>query len=144
MKRRTAILIATVTLASGLAFARNHEPADPRIASVKRIFVAGNNQAAESVRSELLKGNACFNLVGKAADADAVLEVTGDSQTQGDAGFGAMGGRNWIASATLTLASGDLVWSKSERFTDAPFHSGGKVAGSILVKDLARDANCKK
>lgn len=107
------------------------------------VFVSGNNQAAEKARAVLRNGKTCFTLTTKAADGDAVLEITTDTQSQGGT-FGAFGGRTWIASGTLTLKSGDLAWSRSERFSDAPFMSGGKTAGDLLVNRLAKDAGCKE
>lgn len=118
------------------------EKPDPRLNDVASVFVAGNNQAAEKARVAIRNGKSCFTLAGKAADADAVLEIKADTETQGGT-FGSLGARTWIASATLTLKSGDLVWSKSERFNDAPFMSGGKTTGDLLVHRLARDAGCK-
>ena len=65
------------------------------------------------------------------------------TQTQGGV-VGGLGGRSWIVSGTLTLKSGDLVWSRSERFADAPFMSGGKTAGNLLIRHLADAAGCRQ
>lgn len=129
-----------ILLMCSVAFAKDKP--DPRLSAVKNVFVQGNNQAAEKAREVLAHGKTCLSLATKAADADAVLDVATDTQSQGQA-FGPMGGTNWIANATLTLKSGDLVWSKSERFSDAPFRSGGKVAGELLIKDLVKVSGCK-
>lgn len=122
--------------------ANGKDKPDPRVQAVTSIFVAGNNQAAEKARSLLRGGKTCFVLADRAADADAVLEITAESQTKGGM-IGSLGARNWIASGTLTLKSGELIWSKSERFGDAPFMSGGKTAGELLIHQLGRDADCK-
>jgi hypothetical protein len=115
---------------------------DERLKDVTAVFVTGNNQAAEGARQILENGKTCLSLAAKAADADAVLDVTADSQSQGGP-MGGMGGRAWIASGTLTLKSGNLVWSRSARSPDAPMMSGGKTAGSLLVRYLAVSAGCK-
>jgi hypothetical protein len=77
----------------------------------------------------------------RAGDADAVLEITTDSRPQG-VRLGPLGARKRMARATLTLKSGEVVWSRSENFPDEPFLSGERTAGKLLVKRLARDAGC--
>lgn len=119
--------------------ARDH--ADERLKSVMSVFVSGNNQAAEGARQALQDAKTCLTLATKAADADAVLDISADTQR---GAFGDFGGREWIASGTLTLKSGDLVWSHSQRFSDAPLKSGGKTAGSLLVHHLADSVACKE
>jgi len=118
-------------------------PVDSRLTTVSLVFVSGNNQAAERARDTLRDSKTCLGLALNASDADAVLEISSESQSLGGS-LGQMGGRSSIASGTLTLKSGDLVWSRSERFSDAPFMSGGKTAGYLLVRDLAKDAGCKE
>lgn len=119
-------------------------PVDKRLATVALVFVSGNNQAAERARDTLRDSKTCLGLASNAADADAVLEISSESQSLGGGGFGEFGARSTIASATLTLKSGDLVWSRSQRWSDAPFKSGGKTAGYLLIRDLAKDAGCKE
>jgi len=111
--------------------------------SVRRVFIAGNNQPAEQARAELQKGKHCLSLALKQSDADGVLDVKADSQSSGGK-FGEFGSREWIASGTLTLKTGELVWSGSERFCDAPFRSGGKVAGKLLIHKLEKEIGCKR
>jgi hypothetical protein len=136
----SARIAFVATLAIIGATARDR--ADERLKSLASIFLTGNNQAAEGARQTLQDGKTCLSLVTKAIDGDGVLDVTADAQTQGGPA-GGMGGRAWIASGTLTLKSGDLVWSRSVRFSDAPFMSGGKTAGSLLIHRLAVSAGCK-
>jgi hypothetical protein len=88
------------------------------------------------------KAARCLSLATKADAADAVLAIEADTRSEGGE-FGSLGVRNWIASGNLTLKSGDLVWSHSERFADAPFKSGGKTAGNLLVRRLADAVGCK-
>lgn len=133
--------VLILLLIAALSFCADR--ADPRLKSVGSVFVKGNNQAAERARESLRQGKTCFTLAGKAEDADAIMEIATETQSQGGV-FGSMGARAWIASATLTLKSGDLVWSRSERFSDAPFMSGGKTAGDLLLNRLAKDAGCKE
>jgi hypothetical protein len=136
------LLVVTLVLASTPVWAVRAKP-DPRLSAVTSIFVTGNNQAAEKIREQLSKGKSCLTLALKADEADAVLDVSTDTKSQGDSGFGAFGAREWIVSGTLTLKSGELVWSKSERFGDAPFRSGGKVAGDLLLHRLTDAVGCK-
>jgi len=114
---------------------------DPRIKDVRKVFVKGTNEAAERAREELTK-NGCLSLAGSAESADAVMEVNADAVSQGGL-LGNAGARNWIVSSTLTLKSGDLIWSKSTRMMDAPFKGGGGVAGKLLVNYLSKDTGCK-
>jgi hypothetical protein len=118
------------------AFARSRPPSDPRLKDVHSIFIAGNNQAAQSARQEMRKdadkGKGCFALASNPNDADAVLAMDSDSARNS----GLLDTRDFIVSGTLTLKSGDLIWSNSERFSDAPFMSGGKVAGKLLYLEL--------
>ena len=138
---RTVIVAALAFVLVVSAAGKDH--ADERLSNVTSVFVTGNNQAAEGARQTLEDGKTCLSLNAKAVGADAVLDVTADSQNQGGP-IGGMGGRAWIASGTLTLKSGELVWSRSVRFSDAPFMSGGKTAGSLLVHRLAVvSAGCK-
>ena len=139
---RGALTLLSVFIIAVVASDGKEKP-DARLQSVTSVFVAGNNQAAEKARAVLRSGRTCLVLAPKASDADAVLEVSVDTQTQGGM-IGGFGGRTWIGSGTLTLRSGELIWSRSERFSDAPFMSGGKVSGGLLVGHLSQDAGCKK
>lgn len=140
--KATSLLFITALLAATPAWGGKDKP-DPRLAGVTTIFVTGNNQAAEKIREQLSKRKSCLTLALKADDSDAILDVSTDTKSQGDSGFGAFGAREWIVSATLTLKSGELLWSKSERFGDAPFRSGGKVAGDLLLHRLSDAVGCK-
>jgi len=92
--------------------------------------VAGNSPAAEKIRSVLREGKkTCFTLATKAADADAVLDVSDNSQMEPDS---LLSIRESLVSGNLTLKSGDLIWSGSKRFSDAPFMSGSKTAGDLF------------
>jgi len=132
-------LFALALCSLGVAHNTN---SDPRLLHVRAVFVSGNNQAAERARELLQEGGTCLSLATKASAADATMDLAEESHSQGGQ-FGSMGARNSVVSATVTLASGDLVWSKSERGIDAPFKSGSKAAGAVLVKRLAKDAGCQ-
>jgi hypothetical protein len=140
MTSKELALLIGAALCSANALAKDRP--DQRLKTVTSVFVSGNNQAAEGARQTLQNGKTCLTLATKAPEADAVLDVNAESQSQGGQ-IGGLGGRAWIVSGTVTLKSGDLVWSHSERFSDAPLMSGGKTAGSLLVRHLADDAACK-
>lgn len=116
---------------------------DPRLEQVTAIFVKGNSQAADKAREKLSEGKTCFSLATKADDADAVLDIS-DSATADSGTLGSFGRRHNVVSGTLTVKAGDLIWSHTARFSDAPFMSGAKTAADILVSNLARDAACKE
>lgn len=139
MKMRTFLLVFLLGLP---IVAPCKDKPDPRLATVTTVFVKGNNQGAKKARATLGSGKTRLSLATKAEGADAVLEVAAESQSMGG-GFGGFGGRTWVVSGTLTLESGDLVWSHSQRFSDDPLRSGGKISGELLVKHLAADADCK-
>lgn len=97
---------------------------------------------AEKIRSVLREGQkTCFSLVTKSADADAVLEVSDNSQMEPGS---LVGERQSLVSGNLTIKTGDLIWSGSSRFSDAPLMSGSKTAGELLIRQLARDAQCQQ
>jgi hypothetical protein len=133
-------LVLVLVLPYGFALAK--DTPDPRLREVKTIFVAGNNEAAEKIRSDLrsdsAKGKACFTLVTKVADADAVLEINDDSVKEP----GLTTGRHDRVTGTLTTNSGDLIWSRTDSFSDAPFMSGVKTAAGLVYKRL-KTAACK-
>jgi hypothetical protein len=142
--KKSSDLIRTFALVviwpASLALAK--DAADPRIREVKTIFVAGNNEAAEKIRADLRndaeKAKVCFRLVTKAADADAVLEVSDDSVKEP----GLTTGRHDRVTGTLTTKSGDLIWSRTDSFSDAPFMSGVKTAAGLVYRRL-KTAICK-
>ena len=129
MKKMILLLLAS------LAFGK--EKPDPRLKDIHSLFVSGNNQAAEQVRKEMQKdsdkGKGCFVLATNPKDADATLDLASDA-SHGDLA------RDWIVSGTLTTKAGDQLWSHSERFSDAPFTSGGKTAGKLLYSRLKLEA----
>jgi hypothetical protein len=108
---RAAVAVCAIVIG---AAAKDH--VDERLKDLTSVFVTGNNQSAEGARKVLQDEKTCLSLAPKAIDADAVLDITVDAQSQGGP-IGGMGGRAWIASGTLTLKSGELVWSRSERPT---------------------------
>jgi hypothetical protein len=112
---------------------------NPKLAGVTSIFVKGNNQATEKAREMIENGKTCFTLATKAEDADAVLELANESVNTGTL----FNLRDSVVNGTVTLKSGDLVWSKSERFEDAPFRNGTKTAAQVIVTYLAQAADCK-
>jgi hypothetical protein len=134
MKRSIVLM-----LACGACFAQSTDRT-VKLKAVHTIFISGNNQAAEKMRDELEKGKTCFALSLKAASSDATLDVASDSQLGG----GSLGVRDWVVSGNLTNADGELLWSRSMRFSDAPFSNGGKTAGKALLNELSRQVCAKK
>ena len=141
---KTGVLVfSTVLVILGAASSDAKQKPDERLRNVNSIFVKGNSQAADRAREMLREGKkTCFSLASKPEDADAVLEI-GDSAVGSPGLLGGMGARHNVVSGTLTLSSGDLIWSHSARFSDAPFMSGAKTAADILLSSLAKDAACK-
>jgi hypothetical protein len=136
-KMRVILLVVSVLLS-----VQGKDAPDERLKKVARVFVTGNNSAAIGARQILSSGKTCLSLASRKDDAEAVLDVGADAQSMGGA-IGGLGGRTWFITGSLTLSSGgDLVWSRSERSTDAPLIDGAKSGGSLLVRHLA-DAACK-
>jgi hypothetical protein len=134
------VLRFVLVVALSCGFAAAADKADARLREVKKLFVAGNNEAAERIRSEIRKdtdsGKVCFGLATKAVDADATLDVADDSVKDS----GNMPGRHDRVTGTLTMKSGDLIWSRTESFSDAPFMSGVKTAAGLVYGRLKKDA----
>ena len=135
MKYLAFLLCAVVCFAQSTVTPERAE----KLKTVHSIFVDGNNVGAIKIREEIEKGKTCFTLASKASEADAVFAIIADSQTAN----GIMFSRDYIVSGNLTDKAGELLWSGSERFQDAPFMNGGKTAGKILIGDLRRQV-CKK
>jgi hypothetical protein len=114
------------------------------LSGISSVFVQGNNQAAEKARDDLSKSNSCLALATKASDADAVLDISVAMPARDNTMQGLFGPATSIVSATLTMKSGDLVWSKSERYGDTPLRSGAKIAGGLIIKDLIAARGCEK
>ena len=116
---------------------------NPRLLKVTAIYVQGNNRAAQAIRRKLRKGfkKGCLTLANKHTEADAVLQV--DTQFQNTSGIPGLGGSRSVASGTLTTPGGEYLWDHSARFTNAPFRSGAKTAGVLVLHRLAKAAQCK-
>ena len=107
---------------------------NPAFQNVHKLFVSGNNAAAQGSRETLTKQvdywkkkgqESCFSLVSRVEDADAMLDVAWDS-------------RDSVASGNLTTrASGELLWSDTYQIGD------GREAGKLLLAKLARKSGCK-
>jgi hypothetical protein len=75
---------------------------DARLKTVTSIFVSGNNQIAEGARATLQSNKMCFTLATKAEDADAVMAIEANSQSQGGT-FGGFGARRVEARRPATF-----------------------------------------
>jgi hypothetical protein len=122
-------LVPILILAARLAM-----PADktnPQVAALrgKSIFVEGNNQAAQKIRSFISDDKkTCFVLAPKQADADATLAVSDEPLSRA----------SHRVSGTLTLKSGDLVWSATDL---GPLVSSS--AAKLVFMKMQRAAECK-
>jgi len=139
MKRVVVSLFVVAVCVGQLFGGKKERRVVPELGKVNTLFVIGNSQAADKAREMLKEGKLCLALAPKKEEADAVLDVS-DSAT-GDGGV--LRTRTSIVSATVTLRSGELVWSGSQRFSDAPFTSGSKTAAKLLMTDLGHAADCK-
>jgi hypothetical protein len=119
------------------------EKPHPRLQQVTSIYVKGNNEAADKAREILRKAKTCFSLATNEVEGDAVLDVgQGGEQMPNDLSLA--GGREDRVSFSLTLKSGDLLWSDSYKASGALGMGGAKSAADLLMHRLARAADCKK
>ena len=100
MPMRLLLLLALVPILSAVADERPRPWSCP-----ETVFVTGNNVAANEFRDKFRTNRTDFRLVQKQADAASVLDAALDKET---------------ISATLTLKSGDLVWSGNVSTSDFP------------------------
>jgi hypothetical protein len=105
-------------LASG---ANAKEKVDPRQKLVEKVFVVGNSSSANDVRKALtdLRGNThwkaiCISGVTNKEDADTLLEIV-ESVPLGEWKDGTV--RLPQSAATLTLKSGDVIWSNDSQYS---------------------------
>lgn len=133
-----ALALCTVPLVAG----KKERKKVPELAKVNTLFVAGNSQAADKAREMVRESKTCFALALKRGEADAVLELN-DSSTASTGLMGGLGQKHSTVSGTVTLKTGELIWSDSQRFSDAPLMSGSKTAAKLLIDDLATAADCK-
>lgn len=135
-------VVLTILILSSTIFAKQ-KPV-PELQTVTTIFVSGTNEAADELRDRLRDNKTCLQLATKADDAEATLEVKAEGLSNGGEYNRILGSGTWVVSGTVTLKSGDQVWSKSERYSDTPFgHSGAKAAAKLLLGDLSKAAGCK-
>jgi hypothetical protein len=101
-----------------------------KLRSVKTIFVDGTNESSDKVRQHL-EAWTCFNLSNNKSSADAVMTVQEQTKPTTDI-------NKVSTSATITLASGDQIWSRTK--ADEGFvHSGAGEAVEKLLHDLAKE-----
>jgi hypothetical protein len=113
---------------------------NPTLASIHSVFVKGNNEAASNLRNKMMKeaegGKACFAVVGREGDADAVLEVNQEMTGHG------MEGNTVVVSGTMTAKDGTLLWSDSKQGVSGIVHTGAGNAAQNLLFSLQRAAGC--
>lgn len=132
------LLLSLLLLACPLRAGDRPKP-DPRLASVTSIFVSGNNEAALHARA-LLSKNKCLTLAVKAEEADATLEVAAVRPPPDRSILGP--GSVVEVSSTLTLKSGELLWSNVERESQTVFSNGAKEGAAITIHKLAFRCGC--
>lgn len=124
------LAILSLLPALGRAFAPNP---NERLKAVTMIFVNGSDGFSETAREKIDSGRTCFTLSPVPSSADAVLEIVVDPTDTGT--------NTAAATATITLKSGEQVWSRTERVV----MSRGFAIDLInrLINRLAADAGCK-
>ena len=122
-------VIAFLILAACVAMPSDKSNAQVVALKGKSVFVQGNNQAANKIRS-LISGDkkACFILAPKEADAEASLAISDEALPQAS---------NRV-SGTLTLKTGELIWSA----TDLGALANSSAARLLYIK-MQRAADCK-
>jgi hypothetical protein len=131
-----------ILLAVAASVGTPREKPNPQVAALKgkTVFVKGNNEAAEKIRSLIREDKkACFVLALKEADANATLAVNDQSAIE----TGGLNTRNDRVTGTLTVKTGELVWSATDHFSDAPLMSGVKTAAKLLYGRMQRAADCR-
>jgi hypothetical protein len=126
-------IVPIVLLEAGAA--PNDKP-DERLKSVTAIFDnTSHPPLRERVDRKIRSGKTCFSLAPAPSGADAILEIVLDlGEMEAETGTGG-------ATATLTLQSGEEVWSRSERV----ILQGDFLSDLVnrLLNRLAADAGCK-
>ena len=111
-------LLLVLIASTGSFGAKKKAGVDPRLKNVHSIFIAGNNPTAIDARANVTdersirRLKACFSLAGKPDLADATLEI-GESVSRSN-----VYADSTYASASLTLKTGELVWTYAERFPE--------------------------
>jgi hypothetical protein len=113
------------------------------LGKIRTIYVKSTGPEGVKVRQMLEKRKTCFSLARNADDADAILDLTGESQLKSGVLGEHLDIRSNEVTGVLSTKEGDYLWSRSERFEDAPFMNGRKVAAEIILKVLNKQAGCK-
>ena len=108
---------------------------DPRLRQVSKIFVTGNSRSANELRkalADLRKNthwkNICISGVSNKDEADSTLDLA-ETVPLGGGGDGSV--RLPSSSATITLKSGDLIWSNDSQYS------------SLFILKRLNDAVCR-
>jgi hypothetical protein len=108
MKRATLVLVLLAFCWSALA--REKREPNPNLANIHKVFIKGNNEAANRARKRMLIPRdrvtrvPCFGLVGNEVVADGTLEISQDTAPDGTV----------TVSGNLTDHQGNLLWSDSK------------------------------
>jgi hypothetical protein len=105
--------------------------------TVRTIFIAGNSESADALRSKL-DIYTCLKAALNPANVDATLTVE-EAVRQSNTLL--MGHDNKVsASVVITMPNGDQVWTKNKLGGDGFIHSGAGYAAVQLLRSLAKDA----
>jgi hypothetical protein len=130
------VSLAVVAIVLAEAGTPPNDKADARLKSVTAIFDNSSHPPLRArVDRKIRSGKTCFTLAPALSDADAILEIVLDlGEMEAETGTGG-------ATATLTLQSGEEVWSRSERV----ILQGDFLSDLVnrLLNRLAADAGCK-
>jgi hypothetical protein len=116
--RASATLLLVLIACPGSFAAKKKADVDPRLKNIHSIFIAGNNPTTINARQNITderfvrRFKVCFNLAEKADQADATLEIS-ESRSRPNLYVDST-----YASGTLTLKTGELVWSYTLRFPE--------------------------
>jgi hypothetical protein len=110
----TTLLLVLITCPGSFGAKKKAAEVDPRLKNLHSIFIAGNNPTAINTRNNATDGRSirrlkvCFGVAEKPDLADATLEI-GETVSRPT-----VYADSTYASASLTLKTGELVWSYTE------------------------------
>jgi hypothetical protein len=97
-----------------------------KLGNIRKVFVAGNNEAASAVRKNL-ESYSCFVLAEKKEEADAVLQFDEQPRLAGP-----------VVSLLVVNKDGETIWSASQEGNP---ETGGVHAGERLLERFQKAAN---
>jgi hypothetical protein len=113
------------------ALAREKREPNPNLVNIHKVFIKGNSEVAALARKRELTpreqrvNGLCFGLVGSEAPADATLEISQDTASDGTV----------AASGNLTDRQGNLLWSDSKE------ERAGVIGGEVIITAAENASN---